>query len=229
MEFVDQAAGPAESCLARDGAAANVPALTGPPAPGQRIREVCHDMRQPVAGVLHLAAAALAVPGLPGAARSWLERIVSEAESLAELIEQSLGGDSADAPLPTDLGRLASDVVASEQLTYQGRLQVLKPPCPVLADVDRVDARRMMANLLSNAIRAAGPDGQVTLRIASDHGYGLLVVEDDGPGFARIPPGTGLGRSVIAECLIRCGGRVGYGRSEAGGVKATVSLPLAGG
>ena len=153
----------------------------------------------------------------------------ADLESLAELIDHSLGGDSADAPLPTDLGHLASDVVASEQLTYQGRLQVLKPACPVLADVGRVDARRMMANLLSNATRAAGPDGQVTLRIASDHGYGVLVVEDDGPGFARIPPGTGLGRSVIAECLIRCGGRVGYGRSEAGGVKATVSLPLAGG
>ena len=185
-------------------------------------------MRQPVAGVLHLAAAALAVPGLPGAARSWLERIVNEAESLSELIEQSLGCDTADAPLPTDLGRLASDVVATEQLAYQGRLQVLNPACPVLADVSRVDARRVIANLLSNAIRAAGPDGGVTVRIAADHGYGVLVVEDDGPGFARIPPGTGLGRSVIAECLIRSGGRVGYGRSEAGGVKATVSLPLAG-
>ncbi len=229
MESVNQAAGRAGSWLAGDGTAADAEAPTGPSAPGQRIREVCHDMRQPVAGVLNLAAAALAVPGLPGAACSWLERIVSEAESLAELIEQSLGGDSADAPLPTDLGRLASDVVASEQLTYQGRLQVLTPACPVLADIGRVDARRMMANLLSNAIRAAGPDGQVTLRIASDHGYGVLVVEDDGPGFARIPPGTGLGRSVIAGCLIRCGGQVGYGRSEGGGVKATVSLPLAGG
>jgi signal transduction histidine kinase len=184
-------------------------------------------MRQPVAGVLHLAAAALAVPGLPGAARSWLERIVSEAESLSELIEQSLGRGSADVPLPTDLGRLAGDVVATEQLTYQGRLQVLNPAAPVLANVHRVDARRVIANLLSNAIRAAGPDGGVTVRIVADHGYGVLVVEDDGPGFARIPPGSGLGQSVIAGCLIRCGGQVGYGRSEAGGVKATVSLPLA--
>ena len=104
---------------------------------------------------------------------------------------------------------------------------MLNPARPVLADVSRVDARRVIANLLSNAIRAAGPDGQVTVRIAADPGYGVLVVEDDGPGLSRISPGTGLGCSVIAECLLRCGGRVGYGRSKAGGVKATVSLPLA--
>ena len=76
-------------------------------------------MRQPVAGVLHLAAAALAVPGLPDAARSWLEHIVNEAESLSELIEQSLSCDRAEAQPPADLGQLASDVAATEQLTYR--------------------------------------------------------------------------------------------------------------
>src|SRR6266568_4966250 len=60
------------------------------PAAGRRIREVCHDLRQPVAGILALAAVALAEPGLPSPARPWLEQIVHEAESLAELIERSL-------------------------------------------------------------------------------------------------------------------------------------------
>ena len=202
--------------------------LTGPPAPGQHLREICHDMRQPVAGVLSLAAAALTVPELPSAARSWLEQIVTEAESLAELIEQPLAHDHAGDGAPrTDLGELAGEVVAGEQLTYQGLLRITAPGRPVLAAVSRVDARRTIANLLSNGTRAAGPDGCVTVQIARVHGYARLVVHDSGPGFARIQPSTGLGTKVIARCMARCGGRIDYGRSPAGGVQATVLLPLA--
>lgn len=202
--------------------------LSGPPPSGQFVQEVCHDMRQPVAGVLSLAAAALAVPELPSAARCWLEQIVTEAESLAELIEQSLACDRAgDSGPRTDLGELADEVVASEQLTYRGLLRITSPRRPVLAAARRVDAWRIIANLLSNGTRAAGPDGRVTVHIGRAHGYAQVVVQDSGPGFARIRPSTGLGTQVIARCLARCGGQIDYGESPAGGVKATVLLPLA--
>jgi signal transduction histidine kinase len=185
-------------------------------------------MRQPVAVIRSLATATLAEPGLPSATRLWLEQILNEAESLAELIEHSLARTHpATEHGQTNLGQLAREAVAGEQLTYQGQLQVRVPADTVMVRVGQVDARRIIANLLSNATRAAGPGGQVTVDVASNHGCALLVVEDSGPGFARIPPGTGLGSRVIAECLIRCSGRLQYGRSSAGGVKATVSLPLA--
>ena len=201
---------------------------TGPPAPRQEFQEICHDMRQPVAGVLSLAAAALTVPELPSAARCWLEQIVTEAESLAELIEQSLACDHPDGVAPrTDLGELAGEVVAGEQLTYRGLLLITAPTRPVLAAVSRVDAWRIIANLLSNGTRAAGPDGRVTVQITRAHAHARLEVQDSGPGFARIRPSTGLGTKVIARCLARCGGQMDYGRSPAGGVKATVLLPLA--
>jgi len=201
--------------------------LAGPPAPGGHSREVCHDMRQPVAGVLSLAGAALTVPELPSAARSWLEQIVTQVEALAELIEQSLDRDDpVGGTLRTDLGQLARAVVASEQLTYRGMLHTSVPSQPVLADVNRVDARRIVANLLSNATRAAGPDGSVTVRVAREPGCARLVVQDTGPGFGRISPSTGLGIGVISRCLVRCGGRIGYGQGPDGGVEATVSLPL---
>lgn len=201
--------------------------LARPPAPGQHSQEVCHDMRQPVAGVLSLAGAALTVPELPSAARSWLEQIVTQVEVLAELIEQSLDRDDpVGGTLRTDLGQLARAVVAGEQLTYRGMLHTSVPSRPVLADVNRVDARRIVANLLSNATRAAGPDGSVTVRVARERGCARLVVQDTGPGFGRISPSTGLGTGVIARCLVRCGGQIDYGRGRDGGVKATVSLPL---
>ncbi len=201
--------------------------LIEPTAPSQHYREVCHDMRQPVAGVLSLAGAALTVPELPDAARSWLQQIVTEAESLAELIERSLASDTDDGTQRTDLGQVAREVLTSEQLTYGGLLRMTAPSCPVLAQVNRVDARRIIANLLSNATRAAGPDGCVTVRVSRERGCAQLVVLDSGPGFARIRPGTGLGTKVIARCLARCGGQIDYGKSPDGGVKATVLFPLA--
>jgi hypothetical protein len=54
------------------------------------LREACHDMRQPVAGVLALADAALAEPGLPGVARLRLEQIIKQAEWLADMIQDWL-------------------------------------------------------------------------------------------------------------------------------------------
>jgi signal transduction histidine kinase len=152
---------------------------------------------------------------------------VTETESLAELIEQSLACDRpGEGASRTDLGGLAGEVVAGEQLTYGGLLRITAPGRPVLAAVSRVDARRIIANLLSNGTRAAGPDGRVTVQIGRVHGYARVVVQDSGPGFARIRPSTGLGTQVIARCLARCGGQMDYGRSPAGGVKATVLLPL---
>ena len=198
------------------------------PAPPQHYREICHDMRQPTAGILFLAAAALAVPELPSAARSWLEQIVTEAQSLAELIERSVDReDPTGGALRTDLRQLASEVVAGEQLTYLGVLGMTAPPSQVLVNVNRVDVRRIIGNLLSNATRAAGPDGCVTVQVARDDDGARLVVQDSGPGFARIHQCTGLGTGVIARCLVRCGGRIDYGPSPVGGVRATVSLPLA--
>jgi signal transduction histidine kinase len=186
-------------------------------------------MRQPVAGVLSLAAAALAVPRLPHAARSWLQQIVCEAESLSELIERSLhAGDAPEDSSLTDLAEVASEAVTGEQLTYPGGLEVSTPGATVVAEVNRVDARRIIANLLSNATRAAGPDGCVTVAVTRDQDCAQLVVEDSGPGFAQIPPSTGLGVAVITRCLSSCGGQLDFAGSRAGGVKATVSLPLAG-
>jgi len=65
----------------------------------QRLREACHDMRQPVAAVLALTGAALSEPSLSGAVRVRLEQIAQQAESLADMIQEWLyaaqGGESA--------------------------------------------------------------------------------------------------------------------------------------
>jgi signal transduction histidine kinase len=195
----------------------------------QDLRETCHDMRQPVAGVLALAAAALADPGLHGATRSYLEQIVKQAQSLADVICQRLRTEEpAGARVRlTDLGRLADEAAAAERVTYEGKLDVAPHAEPILAYVCQMDVRCIISNLLSNATRAAGPAGAVTIEISRDSGLAQLVVEDSGPGFGQIPGGTGLGWSIMGRSLARCGGKISYGRGALGGVRASLWLPLA--
>src|SRR5690242_13980519 len=64
----------------------------------QGLRETCHDLRQPVAGVLALAGAALTGPGLPRGVRVCLEQIIQQAEWLAETIQNWLQTGQPDDP-----------------------------------------------------------------------------------------------------------------------------------
>jgi signal transduction histidine kinase len=167
----------------------------------QRLREACHEIRQPVAAVQALAAAALGDPGLPGVTRSYLEQIVAQVQSLAEVVRQGLHPEEPAGAWGrlTDLGWLADKAAAAERVTYEGTLEVEPHAEPVLVCVNQVHVRGIISNLLSNATRAAGPGGTVTIGVSRHSGLAQLVVEDTGPGFGEIPKGTGPGWRIIAR------------------------------
>jgi len=195
----------------------------------QRLRETCHDIRQPVAGVLALAGAALADPGLPEVTRSYLEQIVTQAQALSEVIRQRLvANESAAAQvLLTDLRQLTDEVATAERVIYGGDLEVVPNAEPVLVRVNQLDVRGIIFNLLSNVTRAAGPAGSVKVEISHDSCLAQLVVEDTGPGFGNVPGGAGLGWRIVARGLASCGGKISYGHSALGGVRGNFWLPLA--
>ena len=169
----------------------------------QLLREVCHDMRQPVAGVLRLATAALAQPGVPDATRSCLEQIVTQTVSLTELIHQCFYADEPDKAtvLLADLTHLAAEVSAAERVTYKGKIEFLSSAEPVFTRMTGVDARRITANLLSNATRAAGPKGTVTVEVASDGSAAKVTVEDSGPALGRFPKTKGSAWALLPKAL----------------------------
>jgi signal transduction histidine kinase len=188
-------------------------------------------MRQPVASVFALAAAAMAEPGLPQAARMRLEQIVDQAEWLADLIQHSLWAAEPGAPdaCPTNLRRVASEAVAAERVTWAGKVQMVSPAEPVFAAIHPVLFRRMVANLLSNATRAAGPSGTVTVEVGRQQDSALLAVEDTGPGFGRITWGLGIGLAAVTGLASRHGGRLEHGRGTSGRTRVSLWLPLTSG
>jgi signal transduction histidine kinase len=218
--------------------------IEAPEAPDvvQQLRETCHDMRQPVASVLALAGAALTEPELPAAARGWLEQIVGQAEWLADMIhaclhdgEQGEANEAGEtdfdetdevAPCP-DVVCIVNEVIAAGRLTWPCDLQVTSPAASVLCTLNPVLLRRIVSNILSNAARAAGPSGVVTVRIRQRKALAKLVVEDSGPGFGKIPSGVGLGLSAVARHIVRYGGRMECGQSAGGGARVSLWLPQA--
>jgi signal transduction histidine kinase len=186
-------------------------------------------MRQPLASMFALAAAALAEPGLPPAARARLEQMTEQAEWLADMIEHSLQLAAPDAPGGggAELVRVASEVAAAERMTWPGEVRMVSQPSAVFTDVHPVLLRQMVANLVGNATRAAGPSGTVTIEVGRQRNSALLAVEDTGPGFGnKIPAGLGLGLPAVSRNATRHGGRVECGRGAGGGARVQLWLPL---
>ncbi|MGH3188240.1 MAG: sensor histidine kinase [Streptosporangiaceae bacterium] len=185
-------------------------------------------MRQPVAAVLALAVMALADPDVGEETRALLEQIITQTEWLADIIGQWL--DTADPPAPrsrvTNLTRVVNEAAAAERLTWHGELTVAWPAEPVYSPVSRVNFRRMVANLLGNAIRAAGPSGRVSIKIERRDGHALIVIEDSGPGFGPVQEGFGLGLSSVARSVVACRGRLECVHGPRRGARVHLWLPL---
>lgn len=196
--------------------------------PVDGVRQACHDIRQPIAGVLALAGAALGEAELPQNARTRLEQIVALAEWQSDVIDHWLQASGPRPPgVHTDVVRVVNEAVAAERVTWGGELTLLWPPEPVYARLRRVILRRMVANLIANATRAAGPSGTVTVEVGGQDGGMLIVVDDSGPGFGRLAGGSGLGLPEVARQAAKHRGRLECGRGSLGGGRVSLWLPLA--
>ena len=102
--------------------------------------------------------------------------------------------------------------------------------------------KRAISNLANNA---ADHGSQVRITVATAPGEAVVTVEDDGPGipaenyedafrpFSRLDParnqnisGVGLGLTIARDTARAHGGDVTLGKSELGGLRAVMRLPL---
>lgn len=193
------------------------------------VRALCHDMRQPLATILALTSTALHHGTADDAVALALRRVSDQATTLLEMVRSTLdSGPEPPRPELVYVPALLSDVVASSTVTYAGMLAVssLDARCATVC-VDPSMLRRAVVNLIDNATRAAGPDGTVRATVIGTRSAVDVVVEDDGPGFGRIPSGSGIGLAVVRRLAAESGGRVDIKSGESGGVRVRLRLPSA--
>ena len=212
------------------------------------VSDTAHELRSPIASIRAQLEVALDHPdGLdwPEMARDVhadtlrLARLTEDLLLLARLDGQHLRRR------PTDLAALCESVAARYTAARVPVQAEVAEPAMVAGDPDAL--RRLLVNLLDNAVRHAA--SQVCVSVRGDDGWAVLVVSDDGPGippedterafgrFSRLEgarsrtagdgaEGAGLGLAIVRSTAEAHGGSVSL--SDAGpGLRAVVRLPLA--
>jgi two-component system nitrogen regulation sensor histidine kinase NtrY len=167
-----------------------------------------------------------------------LRRLVDDFSAFAKLPKVE--------PAPVDLGNLVAEAVRL-QPEWTAHVRVEPTAAVVTASVDKLLFRRVIANLVENAMQAArgaGKQPEVRLGVEprADRGRAAIIVDDNGPG---VPPadrqrifdpyvthregGTGLGLAIVRKIVIDHGGDVVVQEAPPplGGARFVVEIPTA--
>jgi signal transduction histidine kinase len=186
------------------------------------LRELCHDLTMPAASIRLLASVAAKESDRDPVLRTRLRQIADEAGRIADICGYFL--DPARKAGPCDLRALADGAADSARSRYGGTIEVLAETVSVAAHP--VDVVRILANLLDNACRAAGPSGRVRLVVERDGDRARLIVTDSGRGFGHGDPGrASLGLAIVVALVRRSDGALQMDTSDLGGLAVSVTLP----
>lgn len=196
---------------------------------------ISHDLRTPLTR-LRLAVELIDAEVLPARARTMTQDICEIDSILAQFLEFART-ESDEAPHPCNLSALVADICSHyrqgghEIRTDLGRVGT--------ARLRKVAIRRLITNLVDNALRY----GEKDVRIATRRNAGQLILEvtDRGPGVhtcapddlikpfaredsSRRKPGTGLGLTVVDRIARAHGGSLRLSNRPDGGFLAVVTL-----
>jgi two-component system osmolarity sensor histidine kinase EnvZ len=167
---------------------------------------------------------------------------VAEMEHMLDEYLAFARGEGGEESLPTDLGELVRDTAVAAAKARQRDGIAVTAPEHVTVSVKRAGLRRVLSNLLDNALKHGS---KVAISLQRDERMVEIAVEDNGPGipearreeafrpFHRLDEGrnlqsggSGLGLAIARDITRAHGGDLVLGYSSLGGLKATVRLPV---
>lgn len=210
-----------------------------------------HEFRTPLTAVLSSASLIEKYPGgdQQDKRQKHLDRIKSSVKHLNDILEEFLSvgrleeGKVETRPVATDVARLLTDTSNDMQALLKPG-QRIEPAfdCAMPVWLDPSLLRKMVVNLLSNALKYSGPDTVVGLSAACRDGYLTLTVQDQGIGIsdedqqhlferffraknATNVAGTGLGLHIVGRYVDLMRGQVSLHSELNKGTTVTIQLP----
>ena len=211
--------------------------------------DAAHELRTPVAALRAHVEVTLARARSAVDYRDGLLDALEQTERLGRLAEDLLvlsavdAGAVATAEATVALDALVRDAVESlEPIAHeQGRTLTCRAPDPIAVRGSGELLKRVVLNLVDNALRHTPPTAAVDVALGRQNGAAVIEVRDAGPGIAAAEQakvferfhrqgragGTGLGLALCREIVLRHGGEIGLRSVPAEGTTFTVTLPLA--
>ncbi|MGA1264458.1 MAG: hybrid sensor histidine kinase/response regulator [Prochlorothrix sp.] len=216
---------------------------------------VVHDLRNPLT-VVALAAGMLQLPNLkPEMRHQKVEQITLSVQRLQSLIDSILLMAKLQAGKLTldytaiDLQDYCANTIEEFQAIAQEysvslRLDFDEASVPLTLALDKTLFRRILDNLIANALKFSPQNGTVTLRVyGDDQGSTFLAIQDEGPGvdpklqdqiFERYEIGSavqhvaqlGLGLAFCKMAIEAHGGTITVANNQTQGSTFTVCMPL---
>lgn len=192
------------------------------------VRQIAHDLRQPVAAIQALTSAAMLDAQPPDRVQQRLGQIAEQASWMSKIICDLLAPEGpAQLNEVVEVAPLVREVVASERLTYPGPIVLRQDGAEARYVVAaHIRLRRALANVLANATSAAGEDGRVELTERPHGDMELIEIVDNGPGFGKVARGYGIGLGVTRRMLAECGGWMEHERLPSDQTAVRLFLPV---
>jgi two-component system nitrogen regulation sensor histidine kinase NtrY len=210
-------------------------------------RRIAHEIKNPLTPI-RLGAERLlrkseqGDPDLPRAIAEAVEIIVREVGTIQQMVDEfsRFARMPRPRPAPVDLGRLVDETLhlyrnLKPGVEIEGGVAAPLPP----VNLDSEQIKRVLINLLDNAVEATDPPGRVTVSAHTEDGHLEIQVRDTGRG---IPPeskeklflpyfstkgrGTGLGLAIVHRIVADHHGSVRVEDNAPKGSVFTLELPL---
>lgn len=208
---------------------------------GLMMAAISHDLRTPLTR-LRMRLETMEAPA------EQRERSVADIREMDGLIDTVMelfrGSDGQEATRDTDVGALVQALV--DDLAEQGqpvRCELEAGAVPPIARAQPAALRRVLANLLGNALRYGGP---TEVQVRREGATVAVRIDDAGPGIpeaqleavfqpffrlegsrSRHTGGTGLGLYIARDLSQRMGGELRLSNRAEGGLRAELRLPRA--
>lgn len=204
------------------------------------VAAIAHDLRTPLSRI------AFRIESADDALREPIQRDIDQMTAMISATLNFVRGSSRDGRQERiDLGELLDQIIGDEQHVARPVRWQHRAAQPCLVRGDPVALRRLVQNLIDNAI-TYGHEADISLRHAPDHaGHALVAIADRGPGLApeeieamfapferkdrsrnRETGGVGLGLAIARAIARDHGGKVTLRPRDGGGLEARIDLPL---
>lgn len=216
------------------------------------VADASHELRTPLAILRGETDVALEQPRSPDDYRQSLSLIKDEAERLSRIVEDLfiLARQPLDLPAivkeRVDMNETVKDCVrAAQVLAVRKNLRLkISEASPLVLTGDEDLLKRMVLNLLDNAVKYTPEGGEISVELAGRNGHAQVIVRDTGIGIpekdqphifdrfyrvdkarSRAQGGAGLGLSIVRWIVEAHGGTVIVESNPGSGSSFIVKLP----